>query len=259
MTDQPQVDDQTPTDPNPMQPQLPDANYIPPRALVIVAHADDIEFGAAGTIAKWTAAGSHVTFCIVTDNGSGSDDPNITREQLAATRETEQRAAAEVLGVAECVFLGYPDGTVENTMALRRDLVRVMRRARPDLLVTMDPSLLFLPTNSYINHPDHRAVCQAAIDAVFPAVGNRKIFPELLAEGLEPLNIPHVWLMLSMDTNVYVDTSATFALKLEALKKHASQFPPDFNPADFIGKWDKEAGEKAGFEYAETFRAMKIY
>ena len=256
MTDQSQPDSpQT----DPMIPQLPTGDYIPPRALVIVAHADDIEFGAAGTIAKWTASGSHVTFCIVTDNGSGSDDPNITREQLAATREAEQRAAAEVLGVAECVFLGYPDGTVENTIGLRRDLVRVMRRARPDLLMTMDPSLLFMPTNGYINHPDHRAVCQAAIDAVFPAVGNRKIFPELLAEGLEPINIPHIWLMLSMDANVMVDTSATFARKVEALKKHASQFSDDFKPEDFIGKWDKETGEKAGFEYAEAFRALKIY
>jgi len=237
----------------------PDANYIPPRALVVVAHADDIEFGAAGTVAKWTAAGSHVTFCIVTDNGSGSDDPNITREQLVATREAEQRAAAAILGVAECVFLGYPDGSIENTLALRRDLVRVMRRARPDLLITMDPSVLFLPSNTYINHPDHRAVGHAAIDAVFPTVGNRNIFPELLAEGLEPINISHIWLMLSMETNVIIDTTATFSLKIEALKQHASQFPPDFKPEEMIGGWDKEAGKKAGFAYAETFRAMKIY
>lgn len=256
MTDQQSSDAQAI---DPMQPQLPDGNYIPPRAIVIVAHADDIEFGAAGTVAKWTAAGAHVTFCIVTDNGSGSDDPNITREQLAATREAEQRASAEILGVAECVFLGYPDGTVENTMGLRRDLVRVMRRVRPDLLLTMDPSTLFLPSNNYINHPDHRAVAQAAIDAVFPAVGNRKIFPELLAEGLEPINIPNVWLMLSMESNVTVDTTPTFARKIEALKQHASQFSADFKPEDFIGKWDREAGEKAGFEYAESFRAMKIY
>ncbi|MCU0464968.1 MAG: PIG-L family deacetylase [Anaerolineae bacterium] len=257
MTDQPL--DPTPDTQTPDQPFQPDPNFVPTRALVIVAHADDIEFGAAGTIARWTAAGSHITFCIVTDNGSGSDDPNITRQQLAATREKEQRAAAEVLGVAECVFLGYPDGTVENTLALRRDLVRVMRRARPDLLLTMDPSTLFLPTNTYINHPDHRAVCQAAIDAVFPAVGNRNIFPELLAEGLEPLNVPHIWLMFSMSPNLTVDTSDTFTRKLEALRQHASQFPPDFDPASFIGQWDREAGEKAGFIYGESYRAMKIY
>jgi LmbE family N-acetylglucosaminyl deacetylase len=258
MTDQPQ--DTTPETPpqNPMQPWAPDATYIPPRALVIVAHADDIEFGAAGTIAHWTAAGSHVTFCIVTDNGSGSNDPNITRAQLAATREAEQRAAAEVLGVAECVFLGYPDGMVENTLTLRRDLVRVMRRARPDLLMTMDPTMLFMPTNTYINHPDHRAVCQAAIDAVFPAVGNRKIFAELLDEGLEPHNIAHVWLLFSQQPNLTIDTGATFERKVEALRKHASQFP-DGDPAEFIRQWDAEAGKAAGYAYAESFRAMKIY
>lgn len=251
--------DQTLSAPN--QPYVPSPDFVPARVLVVVAHADDIEFGMAGTIARWTQAGSHVTFCIVTDNGSGSDDPHITRAQLSAIREAEQRASAQVLGVAECFFLGYPDGMVENTLGLRRDLVRVMRRVRPELLLTMDPTTLFSPANTYLNHPDHRAVCQAALDAAFPAAGNRKIFAELLDEGLEPHNIAHIWLNFSLQPNITIDTTATFARKIEALKCHSSQFPADgsFNPETFVGAWDAEAGAAAGFAYGERFRALKIY
>lgn len=232
--------------------------YIPTRALFIVAHADDIEFGASGTVARWTAAGSHVTYCIVTDNGSGSDDPDMTRERLSAIREQEQRAAAAVCGVTDLIFLGYPDGTVEPTLQLRRDLVRVIRSVQPDVLVTFDPTLLFTPSNDYINHPDHRAVAQAAIDAVFPAAGNRKFFPELLDEGLEPHKVTYVYVLFSnSEPTVIIDTTETYPKKIEALKCHSSQLQVE-EIEGFIAQWDKALGEKAGFAYGEGFRVIKI-
>lgn len=231
--------------------------YVPPRALFIVAHADDIEFGCAGTAARWAAAGSHITYCIVTDNGSGTDDPEMTRERLVAIREAEQRAAAAVCGVHDLIFLGYPDGTVENTLALRKELVRIIRQVKPDVLVTMDPTMLFTPGNDYINHPDHRAVCQCAIDAVFPAAGNRMIFPDLLAEGYAPHSVTYVYLTFSMESNLTIDTSATFETKIDALRKHTSQIKED-NIREFISTWDKQAGEKVGFAYGEAFRVIKI-
>lgn len=230
--------------------------YIPMRALFVVAHADDIEFGSAGTVARWTAAGTHVTYCIVSDNGSGSDDPEMTRERLSAIREKEQRASAAVCGVEDVIFLGYPDGTIEPTMALRRDLVRVIRRVKPDVMVTLDPQMLFMPTNDYINHPDHRAVGQAAIDAVFPAAGNRMIFSELLAEGLEPHSVTYVYVLFGKPT-VIIDTSETFPKKIEALKQHMSQLSAE-EIEQFVGQWDKTLGAQAGYAYAEGYRVIKI-
>lgn len=230
--------------------------YIPTRALFIVAHADDIEFGSAGTVARWTAAGAHVTYCIVSDNGSGSDDPEMTRERLSAIREKEQRAAAAICGVEDVIFLGYPDGMIEPTMELRRELVRVIRRVKPDVLVVFDPQMLFTPTNDYINHPDHRAVGQAAVDAVFPAAGNRMIFPELLAEGLEPHTVTYVYVLFGEPT-VIIDTTETFPKKVEALKQHSSQLSPE-EIEQFVGQWDKALGEKAGYAYAEGYRVIKI-
>lgn len=233
------------------------AEYVPKRALFIVAHADDIEFGCAGTVARWTAAGAHVTYCIVTDNGSGSDDPEMTRERLSGIREAEQRAAAAVCGVHDVVFLGYPDGTVVPSLELRRDLVRVMRQAKPDVLVTMDPTMLFTPSNDYINHPDHRAVCQTALDAVFPAAQNRNFFPELLAEGHEPHKVTYVYLVFTDKATVTIDTTATFPLKLAALKEHMSQVTEE-EIDRLIGTWDKQTGAAAGFEYGESYRVIKI-
>ncbi|MBK8138858.1 MAG: PIG-L family deacetylase [Chloroflexi bacterium] len=231
--------------------------YVPPRALFIVAHADDIEFGAAGTATLWTAAGSQITYCIVTDNGSGTDDPEMTRERLVQLREEEQRAAAAMCGVTDVIFMGYPDGTIVPSLDLRRDLVRVIRRVKPDVLITMDPTLMFTPSNDYINHPDHRAVCQTVLDAVFPAAGNRMIFPELLAEGLPPHKVTYVYLMFSENLTLTIDTTTTFDNKIEALKQHKSQINPD-ELAGFVGQWDKVLGEKAGYAYGEGYRVIKI-
>lgn len=232
--------------------------FVPQRALVIVAHADDIEFGPVATIARWIQGGAHVTYCIVTDSSAGSDDPAITREMLAAIREREQRAAAAAIGVQEVLFLGYPDGMVENTMALRKHLVKVMRQVKPDLLLTTDPTMMFADGMDYINHPDHRAVAQAAIDAVFPGVGNRNYFPELMAEGFAPHKIQWIYLSFGAKPNYWVDISSTFDLKLEALRQHASQFKDFDEMAGWIRGWAEMGGQMAGLPMAESFRVLKI-
>jgi LmbE family N-acetylglucosaminyl deacetylase len=175
--------------------------YIPKTAMVVVAHPDDAEFMAAGTVAKWTRAGSTVTYVIVTKGDKGSDDANITPSQLAQTRESEQRAAGEILGVANFVFMGYPDGYLEHTLGLRRDLARVIRIYRPEVVICFDPTNRFLSDN-YVNHPDHRASGDATIDAVFPSARDRLTFPELLADGLEPHKVAQLWLGASGQPNL---------------------------------------------------------
>ena len=152
-------------------------------AVVITAHPDDAEFTVGGTVARWAREGKTVIYVICTDGSRGSNDPKVRPEHLVAIRRAEQEAAARILGVEEIVFLGYEDGSLEPTLALRRDLTREIRRYRPDIVVCPDPTVRYYG-DSYLNHPDHRAAGDAALDAAFPSAGTRYIFPELLAEGL---------------------------------------------------------------------------
>lgn len=230
--------------------------YTPERVLVIVAHADDIEFGASGTIARWTAAGSVVTYCVVTDNSAGSNVPNADLQALSRTRAAEQTASAAVVGVTDVRFLGYQDGILEPTLALRRELTRVIRQVRPDVVMMIDPTTVITSDGGYINHPDHRAASEAGLYAVFPSGGTRPIFPELLDEGLEPHDTKQVYLMLSEKPNLVVDISETHARKLEALRCHASQL--DDAVLEMVQKWDADAGKANGYAYAETFRVLRL-
>jgi LmbE family N-acetylglucosaminyl deacetylase len=230
---------------------------FPQRAMVIVAHPDDIEFVVAGTVARWTQAGAEVVYVLVTSGDAGSHEPGITREQLARTREDEQRAAARVVGVQEVVFLGYHDGEVEATLALRRDLVRQMRRFKPDTLVCFDPTQLFI-SNDYINHPDHRAVGLAAIDAVAPAAAMPLSFAELRDEGLEPHRVKEVLVAAASNSDLWVDITPTIDLKTEALRRHTSQFTSDWDPGDMLREWAGEDGKKAGVKYAESFKRIVL-
>ena len=234
------------------------ANAEPPRperAMVIAAHPDDIEFVVAGTVARWVKAGTHVTYVLVTRGDVGSHQPGMTREKLACIREAEQRAAARVVGVDEVVFLNYHDGEVEPTLALRRDLVREIRRFKRDVVVCFDPTPLFIG-DDYINHPDHRAVGLAALDAVAPAAAMPLAFAELRAEGLEPHRVKEVWVTSSAEAGAWVDITDTIELKIEALRQHASQFPDGWDPADMLRRWAAESGAKAGVPYAEDYRRM---
>ena len=192
------------------------------RVLVIAAHPDDVDFGAAGTIAQWTDAGLEVNYCIVTNGEAGGSDRSVTRTEMAAIRRAEQTAAAKQVGVHDLHFLGYPDGRVEATIALRRDLARVIRLLRPDRVVCQSPERNYARMGA--SHPDHRAVGAAALDAVYPDSRNPFAFPELLAdEKLEPWTVREVWISGSPAPTTYVDITDTFPRKAAALRAHASQ------------------------------------
>ena len=228
----------------------------PYRALVVSAHPDDLEFGAAGTVAGWADAGAEVTVCIVTDGSTGTQDRSLMGAPLSAIRKRESAAAASILGVSELVWLDYPDGYVEYTLELRRDIARVFRRYRPHRYLVMDPT----PTvdDRFINHPDHRAIGQASLDVTLTAGTTPGHFPELLDEGLEPWrDLREVWIMGPAGGPRIVDVTATIDRKIEALMCHASQVGD--NRAE-IESWLRgrlaEVGAPAGFEYAESFRVI---
>jgi LmbE family N-acetylglucosaminyl deacetylase len=192
------------------------------RILVVTAHPDDVDFGAAGTIAGWTDSGIEVTYCIVTDGDAGGKDSSMSRPAMAALRRAEQTAAAKQVGVDDVRFLGYPDGRVEATIELRKDLARVIRQVRPERVVGQSPDRNY--TRVQTSHPDHRAVGAATLDAVYPDARNPFAFPELLAdEGLQPWVVSEVWLSASPDAQHFVDITGTFDRKVAALRAHESQ------------------------------------
>lgn len=231
------------------------ATITPQRILVIVAHADDIEFGMAGSVARWTAEGHEVAYCLITDGSAGSNDPNVDPRALAELRRDEQIAAAAAVGVTTVRFLGYSDGTLQPTLELRRELTRLIRELKPDRVVCQDPTTVFVDTN-YINHPDHRAAGEAAIYAVFPSAETRPIFPELLSEGFEPHKVQELWLTLTLHPDTFVDITQTIERKIEALLCHRSQVGPE--AAEWMRTWDAKNGELAGVPYAEGFRVMRL-
>jgi LmbE family N-acetylglucosaminyl deacetylase len=193
------------------------------RVLVVSAHPDDVDFGAAGSVAVWTDAGVDVAYCIVTDGDAGGADRTIPRGEMATLRRTEQRAAAAEVGVQELTFLGYPDGRVETGQALRRDLTRVIRTFRPDIVLAPSPERLW--DRIFASHPDHLAAGEAATCAVYPDSRNPFAHPELLEEGLEPHTVAELWLMATPIANMAVDISGTFDRKMAALVQHRSQLP----------------------------------
>ena len=227
----------------------------PASALVIVAHPDDAEFMCAGTIARWAAAGSHVTYCVITKGDKGSEDPEMTPARLTVIREAEQRAAGAILGVRDFVFMGYPDGYLQHTLELRKDLTRVIRQYRPEVVITFDPTARFMG-DFYLNHPDHRTAGDAALDAIFPSARDRLTFPELLVDGLQPHKVRQVWLGMSDRVNVRVDIGATLSQKKQALLAHPSQIAE--GDVGFIEQWSREASAGEGCEYAEAFFRIRM-
>jgi LmbE family N-acetylglucosaminyl deacetylase len=193
------------------------------RALVVVAHPDDVDFGLAGTVAQWTAAGIAVTYCVITDGAAGGFDPSLPRERIAEVRKAEQQAAAAEVGVSDVRFLDYLDGQLTVTYELRADLSRVIRSVRPRRLACQSPHRTF--DRIGINHPDHIAAGEAALQAVYPDARNPFAHPQLLADGLEPWVVEEVWVSASERPNHWVDVTDTFAAKLAAIKRHASQLP----------------------------------
>lgn len=205
------------------QDQIPDNWETKQHILVILAHPDDPEFFCGGTIARWVQAGHKVSYCLLTCGEKGTKDRTITTDTLCSIRQKEQHTAAALLGVNDVRFLDHPDGYLVPDLELRKEITRVIRQAQPDVLVTCDPTNLYV-RETYLNHPDHRAAGQATLDAVFPAARDHLNFVELWRdELLEPHIVREVWISLVQDPNVAVDISDQFELKLDALSQHVSQ------------------------------------
>ncbi len=227
----------------------------PSRIAVIVAHPGDAEFGCAGSVAKWGREGAMVAYVIATNGDKGSGDRTMTSERLARIREEEQRKAAGILGVEPVLFLGYQDGDLEDSPALRRDLVRALRRLRPERVVTRNP---FRTLNVITSHRDHRTIAGVVLDAVYPMARDHLYFPELLAEGLEPWKVREIYLMGHDEPDVWVDITETVDVKLKALACHQSQMK-EWQSVE-AGVWEraKAIGRPKGLALAEAFSRVTL-
>jgi LmbE family N-acetylglucosaminyl deacetylase len=230
--------------------------YAPKRVMAIFAHPDDIEFGCAGTVARWVQAGAEACYVLLTSGDVGIADLSLSRAEAAAIREKEQSAAAEAIGVQEVVYLREPDGTLVNTLELRKKLVREIRRFRPEVLICGDPAAWFIG-DTYINHPDHRAAASAALEAVFPAAGQPHLFQELAEEGLRAHKVRKVYINEFGGGDTFVNISDVMDLKVAALHKHESQFV-NFDPEPMIREWSANAGKGKEMAYAESFRVITL-
>lgn len=222
--------------------------------MVVAPHPDDAEYGAAGTVAKWTRAGKRVIYIICTNGDKGTNNPEMQPKQLIEMREKEQRAAAEVLGVREVIFLGYPDLHLEASPDFVREMVRQIRLYRPKIIVTTDPY------RRYVWHRDHRVTGQVVLDAVYPLARNRPAYPELLEERLEPHKVEELFFWATEDINYRSDITDTFDLKLAALRCHASQLV-EFDPAaleERLKSRCRQMAEGEKFEFAEAFHREEI-
>jgi LmbE family N-acetylglucosaminyl deacetylase len=230
------------------------------RVLGVFAHPDDPEFGAGGTFAKLAQDGARVTYVVCTDGAQGGEDPKQKDSELAMIREREQKAAARVLGVKKVEFLRHKDGHLAHDLTLRRDIVRMIRKYKPDLVITHFPGrVLDAPIGG--SHPDHLAVGEATLAAVYPDARNPRAFRTLLKEGLEPHTVSEVWIPYWTMGDHFVDITKTLDLKLAALKKHKSQVAKPGQEWDYesaLRKRHSTIGKKGGFRYAESFKRIKI-
>ncbi|MHB8439220.1 MAG: PIG-L deacetylase family protein [Acidimicrobiales bacterium] len=228
------------------------------RVLVVSAHPDDVDFGAAGTVAAWVKAGIEVTYCIVTDGDAGGSDRSVDRQDMARIRRDEQRAAAAEVGVSDVVFLGYPDGALVASLELRRDVSRQIRRIRPQRVVCQSPDRIWdrLPAS----HPDHLAAGEATVCAVYPDARNPFAHPVLLEEGLEPWEVSEIWLIASERANRAVDVTDTFDRKVAALRRHVSQVGDGEWVESRMREWLAPTAQQAGLDpgrLAESFQAVR--
>ena len=231
---------------------MPKRKKAPRRAMVVAAHPDDPEYGCAGTVARWVSEGVEVTYVLLTSGDKGSKDPAVRPGRLATRREKEQDEAARRLGVKEVVYLRHPDGLLENTMELRREVAGVIRRKRPHALLTIDP------WRHYQTHPDHRAAGQAALDAVY-AAKEVNLFPEQLVGDVEPWRVKEVYLFWTDAPDHWEDIGASIVRRIAALLRHSSQVGKDAAGHDkWIRDGARQAAAKAGlaFEFAEAFKKL---
>jgi LmbE family N-acetylglucosaminyl deacetylase len=237
-------------------PTTPEGNSV----LVVMAHPDDAEFGCGGTIAKWASAGKVINYVLCTSGDKGSSDPTISPVELAKTRRSEQINAARALGAVDVVFLPYEDGVLRNTIELRRDIVREIRRFRPDAVICQDPTMRF-GGNRYLNHPDHRAAGDACLDAVYPSARDPHVFRELLVDNYLPHKVREVFMSTSQNADVWVDITDCFERKLEGLREHKSQVGDRF---DEMTRRIRERSQQVArlnnlsFDLAEGYRYFRL-
>ena len=225
-------------------------------ALAVVAHPDDVEFNMGGTVARWIDDGWRLVYVIVTRGDKGSTDPSMTAERLAEIREEEQRIAAAYLGAVGVEFLGYEDGGLEPSLAVRRDIARQIRRHKPERMLVTDPHELY--SERYIQHPDHIAAAQAALAATYPA-RDRMTMPELLAEGHEPHGVSEIYVQTSRDPNLFVDITPAMERKKQALRLHASQIEEGFLAVmESIAHGVAAQAPEPKPEFAESFRVVRL-
>jgi LmbE family N-acetylglucosaminyl deacetylase len=225
--------------------------------MAIVAHPDDIEFSCAGTMARWARAGARICYVLCTSGDVGIAEAGMTRERATEIREGEARRAAEIAGVHEVVFLREPDGMLTATLELRRKLVREIRRFRPEVVVTGDPTVVWAGED-YINHPDHRAAALAAVDACFPAAGQPNLFEEIeQQEGFKAHKVRKVYATSWVGATTYVSIDETIEVKIDALRAHKSQMR-DWDPGDSIRQWAAESAKGKEMTYAESFRVVTL-
>ena len=232
--------------------------YQAKSVLIVVAHPDDAEFMAAGTLAKWASEGKEINYVVCTAGDKGTSDPDMSPSVLAEIRRKEQRDACDRVGAKELVFLGYEDGVLQNTLQLRRDVVRMIRRFKPDVVLCQDPTSRW-SAQGYLNHADHRAAGDVTLDAVYPSARDPHVFPDLLSEGLQPHKVREVYVGGTNQPDVWIDVSDTIDAKIHALRAHVSQVGDEVRPSDWdLDKVVRErsaiVGAPQGLPHAEAFK-----
>ncbi len=227
------------------------------RVMMIMAHPDDVDFGAAGTAATWSDAGIHVTYCLVTDGDAGGFDPAVPRSEIAGIRRREQTSAAAKVGVTDLIFLGFPDGRVEANLELRKAISRAIRQVRPNRVLIQSPERNF--QRIYASHPDHLAAGEAALCAVYPDARNPYTFTELLEdEGLEAWSVEEVWVMSGPQADRFVDITDNVDRKIDALMCHESQFTEPQRVADMVRSWVTDTAARGGLPDGRSAEAFQV-
>ncbi len=227
------------------------------RVLLVMAHPDDVDFGAAGSVATWTDAGIHVTYCLVTDGDAGGFDPSVPRREIAGIRRREQTAAAKEVGVDDLVFLGFPDGRVEANLELRKAISRVIRQVRPQRVVIQSPERNY--QRIYASHPDHLASGEAALCAVYPDARNPFTFTELVEdEGLEAWAVEEVWMMVGAQPDRFVDITDNVDRKIAALLRHESQHTDPQRIEQMVRGWVTDTAARAGLPEGRSAEAFQV-
>jgi LmbE family N-acetylglucosaminyl deacetylase len=226
------------------------------RILVVMAHPDDCDFGAGGTIALWTKKGIEVSYCIVTNGDQGGEASEFSLEDMAKVRQREQREAGKVLGVSQVTYLNYRDGSLVPTLELRKEIVREIRRAKPDRMVVQSPERNW--ERIFASHPDHLAAGEAAIQAVYPDARNPYAFTDLIESGFEPWRVRELWITGSPQPNHFVDITETFSKKMDALKAHVSQTAHNPELESMVRSWGEKNGEANGLAAGRIAEVFKV-